>query len=637
MSTKMFDAIVKATGGLAERLHLHAHAWYNGVTGYGTTRDKTTYGSPVSSEVLGIEQLEALYNHNDMAARMVDVLPDEVYREGFSILTEDPELDEILQDKCDQLCVAERFADGMRWGRAYGGGAVLIGADDGNDASKPLKIERAKDIGYLYDLDRRQLLPHTYYTDFGNPKLGQVETYLVWNQNGGAQILVHESRLFVFGGATTGRQERLLNSGWDLSILQRAHETLRQFDTGWKSVEILLTDAHQTVMKMSGLADIIAAPNGLAAMQRRAMLTDMYRSVLRSIVVDSDSNESVERQAVSFESIPQTLDKLMLRLAATAQVPVTILMGQSPAGMSATGESDFRWFYNRCESDRTRKQAPKIRRLAQLWFQTGAGREAIKGKKLDNLTVKWPSLWTEPPSVEATRRKTIAETDAIQIQSQVYTPDEIALVRGRVDGWCKDVQLSDKAVKAREAAVASDLASLTAVDGATATEGGIPITPSDVATVITVNEARSSLGLAPVSGAEGEMTLLEFKARNAQTIAEAAQAEAGTKPGEEPPNQPDARFDAKPYVVVVENKDGSRTRTEHKSKAAAKMAVAQYLQANGGKGKAVMAPKGSYQDTHDQMIPVPVQGGIVAGGGGGGGVGEQSRDELGRFDEDEET
>ncbi len=462
----MIDALMRATSGVAERVQrFRADAWYNGVTGFGTDRDKTTYGRASVEPLLTPEELAALYNYNDMAARLVDIVPDDVYSLGFCIETGDPSLDEVLKDKFESLAVPERFSDGMRWGRAFGGGAVLIGADDGKDASQPLAIERADDIRYLYDFDRRMLHPHTYYSDFGNTKLGQPETYLVWNQTpmGGDQIVVHESRLVMFGGATTGRQERLLNQGWDLSVLQRPHEVLRQFDTGWKSVEILLTDAHQTVMKMSGLADIVGSPGGLEALQRRATLTDLYRSVMRAIVIDAgtkdDPAESIERQAVSFESIPQVLDKVMIRMSAAADVPVTRLMGQSPAGLSATGESDLRWHYGRMESERTRRQEPKVRRLALLWLQTRAGKAAAK-KAPDTLTIKWPSLWSDTPLNESTRRKTIAETDAVYINAQVYTPEEVALVRGRPEGWDKDVALTDGAIEARETALKADLEDL---------------------------------------------------------------------------------------------------------------------------------------------------------------------------------
>ena len=47
----------------------------------------------------------------------------------------------------------------------------------------------------------------------------------------------------------------------------------------------------------------------------------------------------------------------------------------------------------------------------------------------------------------------------------------------------------------------------------------VTMAPTDLAVVITVNEARASAGLHPLDGPDGDLTLAEFKARHAETIA----------------------------------------------------------------------------------------------------------------------
>jgi hypothetical protein len=64
--------------------------------------------------------------------------------------------------------------------------------------------------------------------------------------------------------------------------------------------------------------------------------------------------------------------------------------------------------------------------------------------------------------------------------------------------------------------------------------GGITLAPTDLATIITVNEARASINLPPLPGPDGDLTMAEFKAKNAKTVASAANAELG-KVGEPPP------------------------------------------------------------------------------------------------------
>lgn len=55
----------------------------------------------------------------------------------------------------------------------------------------------------------------------------------------------------------------------------------------------------------------------------------------------------------------------------------------------------------------------------------------------------------------------------------------------------------------------------------------IDLTPSDLATIVTVNEARRSQGLPPLDGEDGDLTIAEFKAKHSAVIAEAADAEEG--------------------------------------------------------------------------------------------------------------
>lgn len=432
-------------------------SFYNDVTGMGTARDKTTYGRVQPFVPLEDETISSLLHVNDMAERMVSIVPAEMLREGFNIETGKAELDTICEEKCEALSLREKLFEAIWGARGYGGGALVLGADDGQDAALPLDLDRVKGLEYVHSVDRRYLNPVEYYDDPEHPKFGTPSLYSVTIEGGHnvAMSEVHESRLVIFRGAMTGLRERRMVRGWDLSVLQRPHNILRQFDTGWSAVETMLTDANQAIFKMTAIADIIATPGGEKMLTERVRLMDMFRSFVRAIVVDADSNESFERQAVSFENIPQVLEKFMLRLAASVQIPVTILMGQSPAGMNATGDADFRWFYNRIRAEQTLMLGPRIRRIMQVWLRSKDS--PTKGRLPDAMKVKFPSLWTETPLDESQRRKVIAETDAIQINAQMFTPDELALLRSQPDGFNSDLVLSEDAIAARKAAVAVDL------------------------------------------------------------------------------------------------------------------------------------------------------------------------------------
>ena len=69
------------------------------------------------------------------------------------------------------------------------------------------------------------------------------------------------------------------------------------------------------------------------------------------------------------------------------------------------------------------------------------------------------------------------------------------------------------------------------------TQPAITITPSDLATIVTVDEARVSVGLPALGGADGALTIAAYKAKYATTVAAAAAAADGA-PTPTPPAEP---------------------------------------------------------------------------------------------------
>ena len=74
--------------GNAKAAALHRlDTWANALTGLATSRDKTTSTLPYLSPVLAPQALEAMYHDDDIAARIVSAIPDEAYREGFTVIS----------------------------------------------------------------------------------------------------------------------------------------------------------------------------------------------------------------------------------------------------------------------------------------------------------------------------------------------------------------------------------------------------------------------------------------------------------------------------------------------------------------------------------------------------------------------
>jgi phage-related protein (TIGR01555 family) len=164
------------------------------------------------------------------------------------------------------------------------------------------------------------------------------------------------------------------------------------------------------------------------ALYTRAILLDTLRSVSRAIFLDADHGEEFTRVQTTFSGVSDILDRSANRLAAATEIPVTLLMGQAPAGLNATGASDVRIFYDLIKSQQANELSPKLMRLIRL-FAIGAG------YRNERFKIEYHPLWQETPAEQATRRQSIATADAIYIQNEVFTPEEVAKVRGRATGW----------------------------------------------------------------------------------------------------------------------------------------------------------------------------------------------------------
>jgi phage-related protein (TIGR01555 family) len=496
-------------------------SWQNDLTGFGTSRDKTMFSQFLPSCDLSDTTIEALYHYDDLAKILLDTEPEEMLRKGYCLNIGEPgkrdqETEAKILEALDELDANERIVDCLVWAGGFGGCALLLGCDDGRPASMPLIPERARKLEQLEVIDRRYLSVNSWYLD--GPKRGQPETYSIGNpsQVSRPYIVIHETRLIMFGGARTSRLERARRGHWDHSRLQVAFEVIRTFSAGFKSVEVLLTDGPQGVYKVKNLANLIGS-NRKTALQERLNEVELFRSTLRAMVVDSDQ-EDFTRQNFTFSGIPDVLEKLLVRLAMTFRMPVTKLAGTSPAGLNATGESDTRNWYDRLASEQPRKVGRPLRRLIQVLCATREGPTA--GKPLDKLSIEFAPLWTLDPLAESQRRQNVANTDKVYFDMGAITPEEIALSRFGERGW-QDGYKIDREL--REIVLERENDDLREGNDTPARNPDL-LTPSAKEAIITVEEARSNEGYEPFGDERDELMVAEFRAKQeaqAEVVGEA--------------------------------------------------------------------------------------------------------------------
>ncbi len=421
---------------LASAMLTRADSWTNALTGLGTLRDKLTHAQIGPAQVLADVTLEHLYNGDHLSAKIVDKVPKEATRRGFSLVLEGLTSDESARTARDieQRARAMRVMPGLRqswiWGRLYGGGALFVGADDGQGMDQPLNEAGIKTIRFLTALAKPQLTVRQRYQHLDHPKYGEPELYDIRRAAGAGMlqpiltgVVIHESRLIPFGGTLGARFYSPTPDGFEDSVLQRVHTVLRDTAMSWQSTSHLLSDASQGVLKIKNLMGMIAS-GGKETLRVRVELIDMARSVCRSLLIDADG-ESFERIATSFAGIPELMDRFMQNAASAAEMPMTILYGRSPAGMNATGESDTRGWYDTVEDAQSDVLQPRLERVLTLVMLAKDG--PTKGALPDRWQIKFNPLWQPTANEEATRKKTVAETYATLVREQIMLEVEASL------------------------------------------------------------------------------------------------------------------------------------------------------------------------------------------------------------------
>jgi 2'-5' RNA ligase len=290
---------------------------------------------------------------------------------------------------------------------------------------------------------------------------------------------VHHSRVIRFDGAMTDDERKVANLGWSDSELQRVFSELQQFRGAYAATGALLQDSSQGVLKMKKLYENIVADKQ-DILKKRLELMELSRSVGRSIMIDMEEDyQRVESGVLA--GVPLVVDKFMLLLAGAVPMPVTVLMGQSPAGMNATGESDITLWYDTVRDGTTNVLKPRAERLVRMLLLAKDG--PTGGVEPKSWSVQFPSLWQPTPSQEQDLRNKQAQTDQVYIDKGVLTPEEVALNRFRSEGWSAetsiDMEVRRAALEAAEAHAASG-----AAGGATATETDAAGDPEGMMAVI---------------------------------------------------------------------------------------------------------------------------------------------------------
>ena len=432
--------------------------WENTYTGHRTSRDKLSATRIKSvAPSTSYQEYEDIYRSEDLAARMVDELVDDMLRKWIRLsvtMRDDAETKENvdaandMMTALDDLDAKDKLSDALTWAQVFGGCLIFIGADDGggpDSMAQPLRENAIRSIKFLDVYDRWDVDIETEYSDPLEPKYGQPETYRLRSSGsvtGSAQAVnqvIHETRVLRLDGVRVSKRQLLRNSGWHDSVFIRVNEVLQDFGISWSSAAHLMADFAMMVFTTPGLSDSLAM-DGSSNIISRMTTMDMCRSTVRMVPIDE--GESLERKATPLAGLPDTLALFILRMCAAARMPVTKLFGQSPSGLNTTAEGDLSFWYDRVEGrQRADLRKPLMYLIKLLWLAKDG---PTGGVEPESWSMDFEKLWQMSQDEETKSRETQAKTDAQYIDTGVLTPEEVARSRFGGDRYSYETQLDEE-------------------------------------------------------------------------------------------------------------------------------------------------------------------------------------------------
>lgn len=325
------------------------------------------------------QTINSLYRSHWVVRRIIDVIPEDMIKNGYKILSqiEPKQIKRIVKlDRTTQT--SRKILEGCKLGRLYGGAGALIMIEGHEDIlDTPLEYDQIMPDSYkgLLVLDRWSgITPNEeLVTDVSDSEFGMPKYYTISSDNLERGIRVHHSRILRFMGRDLPYLEKLAETYWGASEIEHVFDELRKRDNVSWNIAMLTFMANLRVFKMEGMEQVLATGS-------EKVLQDLYNTVQSmNVLMNNNSmqiigaNDGYESHQYTFGGIGEVYDRFMMDLAGAAETPVTKLFGRSPAGMNATGESDMQNYYDTIEEKQESLLRPVYDKILPIMMMSELG------------------------------------------------------------------------------------------------------------------------------------------------------------------------------------------------------------------------------------------------------------------------
>jgi phage-related protein (TIGR01555 family) len=343
----------------------------NLVSRMGTERDKAAssyYAAPLLDDV----QLLHAYRGAWLPRKIVDIPALDSCRNWRNWQAEGDQIEKIEAEE-KRLNLRAKVLEARIKARLWGGCAIHIGVGDTNLA-QPLDVERVKTAGikHLTVLSRRQISAGEIDRDVESEFYGRPKVYKLTSGDK-VQVEIHPSRLAIFAGNPQPDIELVASTdlAWGDSVLMAVLDAIKQADSTAANIASLVFEAKIDIVRVPQFMASLKDEGYKQRLLERFTLAATAKGINGTLILDKE--EEYETKSANFSTLPDILDRFLQIVSGAADIPATRLLGQSPAGMNATGISDMKNYHDRIAAMQAVEMTPAMHRLDEALIRSALG------------------------------------------------------------------------------------------------------------------------------------------------------------------------------------------------------------------------------------------------------------------------
>lgn len=417
---------------------INIDGWSNVLTSIGIKNKDKRLGAEVKWCRGTREDFNHFYSADDLAGRIVDIIPEDALKKGYTITgIEDKAKVKQLEDRLKAIKLNERALEAWKLARVHGGAGMIKVTEDAQMDQPAPSPKAGKKILALNVVDRWGLVVSSIDIDaeITSPTYKEPISYSLQVSEGSktVHVPISASRVVRYNGAFLPRQIERENGYWGDSILTKLKNAIRNYQISHDAAAVTVQDFDIPVLKLNNMAAMIAAGQDADVIKRLEMI-NIGKSVAKMMVIDAQ-NEEFEHKGRNVTGLKDVLEKIESRLVTASNMPRTKLLGEQAGGLGGTGVHESSNWFEVVEAEQENYLKPKLLDVI------GYVAETEFGIARDKIGIEFIPLWQESEKEEAERKKLIAETDKIYMDSGVVDPTEVANSRWGSDKYSPEMTI----------------------------------------------------------------------------------------------------------------------------------------------------------------------------------------------------